>query len=94
MNGGPVAKSSKEGQPIGEGQRRLPGEGELGTGLWGLGGLWMGAGGSSLFTWEEDRLWMLTVCCVISDRRLYLSEPCGFLLCKLWVLLEPTSQDC
>ena len=65
---------------------------ELGFEAW-IGYGWVLAG-SSLFKWEEDRLWMLTVCCVIFDRQLYLSEPCGFLLCKLWVLLEPTSQDC
>lgn len=44
---------------------------------------WMLAG-SSLFRWEEDRLWMLTFCCVISagDSAQTLT---AFLLCNLGI---------
>lgn len=66
MNGNPVDRFSKERQAIGEGLGRLPGKDGLGTGLWSLDRLWMDR--SSLFRWEEDGLWMLTVYCVTFDR--------------------------
>lgn len=68
MNGSPVDRFLKEGEAIGQDREgfleKMNLELDLGARI---GCEWLLAG-SSLFKWEENRLWMLTASCVIVDR--------------------------